>query len=114
MKLRDLRKGRLAAWPPTWGGGAYDGRSLSDTGGENGVLVDVRAGATEPELVDARTGAVKSGVVVVMEQAGERQREVMEWDGPEKAPTPEQVAQRLQAHRGTLIGKLGEVEIGEQ
>ncbi len=114
MKLRELKKGRFAA-SLTWGGGADDPRRprVIDASGATGVLVDVLAGAAVPELVDARTGTVKNGVLVVMEQAGTQQREVLEWDGPANAPTPEQVTERLRPHTGTRIGGLGEVEIGE-
>jgi hypothetical protein len=66
-------------------------------------------GIDAPELLDAFTGKQKCGVVLVTKAA----RNALEWDGPENAPTPEQVAERLRPHIGrTPFGELHNVEIG--
>jgi hypothetical protein len=124
MKLNDLRKGPLPAWPPSWSRGAFRGTDKLAIGPEmEGVLVDASANPNRPGLgVPANVGRgeaprfIARGVEITVRLDGQSEPTVgiLEWDGPAHAPTPDQVAEWLRSRIGVRIGDLGDVEIGER
>jgi len=95
MKLRDLRHGLSAAWPPGWGGSYKAGDTFP-----------LRAVGTLKDVESSKGGR---GVRISIEFEGMTHSAAMVWDGDK--PSPDEVVAALRPRIGTKIANLADIEI---
>jgi hypothetical protein len=91
MRVRDLKFGRVNAWPPTWR--AFPGRRFAI--GEEGVLLGARARS-------------RDSVVILMLHDHEEHEGLLVWDGP---PSPAALATLLNQAAGKSMREVGELDL---